>query len=96
MRLQAVVACTYVARPEAMEVAAIAADFPTDKFLTYALNQAVFALKPYWLAPFKAGKLNLENKPVPSRAARARRWHAGHAQRPARTGECSVVKRHRA
>ena len=63
VRLQAVVACTYVAKPEAMEVAAIAADFPTDKFFTYALNQAVFALKPYWLAPFKAGKLNLENKP---------------------------------
>jgi len=63
VRLHAVVACTYVAKPEAMEVAAVAADFPTDKFLTYALNQAVFALKPYWLAPFKAGKLNLENKP---------------------------------
>ncbi|MBI3851601.1 MAG: c-type cytochrome [Verrucomicrobia bacterium] len=63
VRLHAVVACTYVPKPEAMEVAALAADFPTDQFLTYALNQAVFALKPYWLAPFKAGKLNLENKP---------------------------------
>jgi len=64
VRLQAVVACTYVPKSEAMEVAAIAADFPTDKFLTYALNQAVFALKPNWLAPFKAGNLNLENKPA--------------------------------
>ncbi len=63
VRLQAVVACTYVARPEAMEVAAIAADFPADKFVTYALNQAVFALKPQWLPAFKVGKLNLENKP---------------------------------
>src|SRR5262245_25151973 len=43
VRLQAVVAATYVARAEAMEVAALAADFPTDRFLDYALNQAVFA-----------------------------------------------------
>ncbi len=64
VRLHAVVACSYVSRPEAMEVAAIAADFPTDKFLTYALNQVVFALKPYWLAPFRVGTLNLENKPA--------------------------------
>src|SRR2546425_754814 len=62
VRLQAVVACTYVPRAEAMEVAAVAADFPTDRFLGYALNQAVFALKPYWLPVFKAGKLNLANK----------------------------------
>ncbi|MBI3415539.1 MAG: c-type cytochrome [Verrucomicrobia bacterium] len=64
VRLQAVVACTYVAKPEAMAVAAIAADFPTDKFLDYALKQAVFALKPQWLPAFKAGQLNLENKPA--------------------------------
>ncbi len=64
VRLQSVVACTYVPKPEAMEVAASAADSPTDKFLTYALNQAVFALKPHWLPAFKAGKLKLENKPA--------------------------------
>ena len=62
VRLQAVVACTCVPKAEAMEVAAIAADLPTDKFLNYALTQAVFALKPYWLPAFKVGKLNLENK----------------------------------
>jgi putative heme-binding domain-containing protein len=63
VRLQAVVACTYVPRPEAMEIAAVAADLPTDRFLSYALNQAVFALKPYWLPAFKAGKLNLASQP---------------------------------
>ena len=61
VRLQAVVACSYVPTSEAMEVAAIAADFPVDKFLSYALNQTVFALKPYWLPAFAAGKLNLGN-----------------------------------
>jgi len=62
VRLQAVVACTYFTNSQAMEVAAIAADSPTDKFLQYALNQAVFALKPCWLPAFRAGTLNLENK----------------------------------
>jgi putative heme-binding domain-containing protein len=59
VRLQAVVACTYVTNAQAMEVAAMAADFPGDRFLQYALNQAVFALKPYWLPAFRAGRLNL-------------------------------------
>src|SRR5439155_8675248 len=63
VRLQAVVACSYVPRAEATEVAAIAADFPADKFLSYALNQVIFALKPHWLAPFKAGKLNFASNP---------------------------------
>lgn len=63
VRLQAVVACTYVPKAEAMEVALIAADYPTDKFLTYALNQSVFALKPYWLPAFKTGELKLDHKP---------------------------------
>src|SRR5206468_7810948 len=62
VRLQAVVACTYVPRAEAMEVAALAADFPIDRFLGYSLNQAVFALKPYWLPAFKLGKLNLADQ----------------------------------
>ena len=62
VRLQAIVACSYVPRAEAMEVAGVAADFGSDKFLDYAFNQVVFALKPYWLGPFQAGNLNLENK----------------------------------
>jgi putative heme-binding domain-containing protein len=45
-----------------MEIAASAADFPTDKFLDFALKQAVFALKPYWLPALRAGRLNFENK----------------------------------
>ncbi len=62
VRLQAVVACSYVRSAEAMEVAAMAADFPTDKFLDYALHQTVFALKSSWLPAFQSGTLNLENK----------------------------------
>lgn len=62
VRLQAIVACTYVPSAEAMEVAAIAADLPTDKFLVYALNQAVFALKAHWLKALEAGELRLGDK----------------------------------
>jgi len=64
VRLQAIVACTYVTNAHAMEIAASAADFPTDKFLDFALKQAVFALKPYWLPALRAGKLNFESKPA--------------------------------
>jgi putative heme-binding domain-containing protein len=63
VRLQAIVACTYLTNAAAMETAAVAADFPTDKFIDYALKQAVFALKPQWLPAFRAGRLNLEDKP---------------------------------
>ncbi|MGI8603841.1 MAG: PVC-type heme-binding CxxCH protein [Verrucomicrobiales bacterium] len=63
VRLQAVVACTYVEAAEAIEVAMAAADFPTDKFLDYALDQAVHALKPHWLPHFRAGRLTFGGQP---------------------------------
>jgi putative heme-binding domain-containing protein len=55
VRLQAVVASTYIASSDAIEIAAVAAQHPTDRFLEYALNQAVFALKPYWLPTLAPG-----------------------------------------
>jgi putative heme-binding domain-containing protein len=64
VRLQAVVACSYLTNAAAMEVAASAADFPTDKFLDYALRQTVFALKPWWLPALRAGQLNIADKPA--------------------------------
>ena len=63
VRLQAIVACSYLANAAALEVAAVAADFPTDTFIDYALKQVVFALKPYWLPAWRAGQLRFENKP---------------------------------
>jgi putative heme-binding domain-containing protein len=64
VRLQAVVACSYLTNAAAMEVAASAADLPTDKFLDYALRQTVFALKPWWLPALRAGQVNLADKPA--------------------------------
>ncbi len=46
VRLESVVACARVAKPEAVEVATRALDLPHDKFIDYALAQVVKALKP--------------------------------------------------
>ena len=62
VRLHALVACAHVRAPEAVEVAMIAADQPSDRFIDYALRQVVFSLKPAWQAAFKDGKLKFDGK----------------------------------
>lgn len=48
VRLEAVVASARVMKPEAVEVAVQVLDHPMDKFIDYALRQAVRALQPQW------------------------------------------------
>jgi putative heme-binding domain-containing protein len=48
VRLQAIVASSYIPKHEALRVGAKAAALPTDKFIDYALRQTVFALKRHW------------------------------------------------
>ena len=48
VRLETVVACAHVAKPEAVEVATLALDKPRDKFIDYALVQVVKSLKPQY------------------------------------------------
>ena len=48
VRLEAIVAATCVARPEAVEIPAIASGQPGDKFINYSLTQSIRALKPRW------------------------------------------------
>jgi putative heme-binding domain-containing protein len=62
VRLEAVVALSYVPEARAMEVAAIAVDRPVDRFLNHALTQTVHALKPYWKPAFDDGKLTFGNR----------------------------------
>ncbi len=50
VRLHAIVASSYIPKWEALDIAARAAELPTDRFIDYALRQAVFALKPQWQA----------------------------------------------
>lgn len=58
VRLETVVASTYVKSPRAMEIAVQALDAPMDRFLDYALRQAVHALAPAWKSAFTSGRLN--------------------------------------
>lgn len=48
VRLETIVACSYVNDPRAIEVAALALAKPTDRFINYALAQCVRATKPVW------------------------------------------------
>ena len=62
VRLEAVVAASYVPDARAVEVASIVADRPMDRFLAHALIQAVHSLKPYWKPAFDSGQLRFGNK----------------------------------
>ena len=64
VRLAAVVSAAAIRRPESIAVALGAADKPMDKFLDYALRQAVFVLKPQWLPAFSGGRLGVEANPA--------------------------------
>ena len=60
VRLQALIAATYIPRAEAMEAAAAVTDLAMDRFLEYGWRQAVYALKPHWLPALQAGRLVLK------------------------------------
>ncbi len=49
VRLEAVVACAHVLKPQAVEVATQVLDKPVDKFIDYALKQVVRSLKPQFV-----------------------------------------------
>lgn len=57
VRLQSIVAASWVPRVEAVDVVLEAATHGTDPFIDYALRQAVFSLKPLWLPALQAGQL---------------------------------------
>lgn len=63
VRLEAVVAASYVPAARSIEVAAQAVDRPMDPGLTYALTQSVHALRPHWRPAFEAGRLSFGNDP---------------------------------
>lgn len=48
VRLEAIVAATYVASPDAVEIPGLASTQPRDRFIDYALTQSIRALKPQW------------------------------------------------
>ncbi|HVY69064.1 MAG TPA: PVC-type heme-binding CxxCH protein [Verrucomicrobiae bacterium] len=64
VRLEAIVAATYVRDAETLDVVLAATDKPVDKFIDYALRQAVYVLKPEWLPVFTKGRLQAEKYPA--------------------------------
>jgi putative heme-binding domain-containing protein len=62
VRLEAVVAASYVPSPRSVEIAAAVVDKPMDPFLHYALTQTVFVQKTNWLPAFTAGKLTFDHQ----------------------------------
>ncbi|MFO1460538.1 MAG: PVC-type heme-binding CxxCH protein [Verrucomicrobiota bacterium] len=62
VRLEAVVACSYVPDAHAVEVAAMATDSPMDSALEYAFVQCVQALKPWWRPALESGSLTFGGK----------------------------------
>ncbi|MFM1768077.1 MAG: hypothetical protein RJA22_606 [Verrucomicrobiota bacterium] len=67
VRLATVVAAAAVPRPESVAVALSVTDHPVDQWIDYALRQAVFVLKPHWLAGFRRGDLDLGAPAAPAR-----------------------------
>ena len=63
VRLEAIVACSYVADARAVEVAASAFDLPSDPFLDYAFTQCVHALRPHWQEAHARCELKFDGQP---------------------------------
>ncbi|MBI1841062.1 MAG: HEAT repeat domain-containing protein [Verrucomicrobia bacterium] len=61
VRLEAVIAASYVAAPEALPVALRSMDRPSDEFIHYALGQAIRVLKPLWAPALRSGQLSLRD-----------------------------------
>lgn len=61
VRLMAVVAAGNIPKAESVLIALKALDHPTDKFILYALEKAVNALKNDWSPAVRDGLLNIKN-----------------------------------
>lgn len=59
VRLQVIVAASWVPKVEALDVALDAGLRGGDAFIDYALRQTVFSLKPVWLPALQAGHLTV-------------------------------------
>jgi len=62
VRLQAIVAASWVPKVEAIAVVLDASAHSTDAFIDYGLRQAVFSLKPLWLPAMQAGQLTFTSE----------------------------------
>ena len=63
VRMEAVVAASYVRSPSAVEVATLVLNKPRDRFIDYALTQTVLTLKTQWYPALAKGELSFDNQP---------------------------------
>ncbi|GIW80341.1 MAG: hypothetical protein KatS3mg105_2148 [Gemmatales bacterium] len=61
VRLEAVLTCGFVPKPEAVVIAVRALNKPTDRYLDHALKLTVDGLQEHWLPAHRAGKLRFDN-----------------------------------
>lgn len=80
VRLEAVVACSYLPSSKAVEIAAIATDQPMDAGLEYAFTQCVHALKPQWQDAQARGELKFDGNATRQTAFAKAVGGAGSAQ----------------
>ena len=71
VRLEAVRAASFFPVPEAVEVALISADHPTDEYLDYTRGETMKTLEPYWR------KAIAEGKPIPTTSDAGTRFFLG-------------------
>lgn len=57
VRLEAVLALSFVPHPDALVVALGVLDQPVDRFIDHALRLAVDALQPHWLSAYREGRV---------------------------------------
>jgi putative heme-binding domain-containing protein len=58
VRMEAILAAGQIPDPHSILIVAIAADSPRDRWIDYALSQAVHHLKPVWVPAFRRGELD--------------------------------------
>ena len=69
VRLEAVCALSYLPEARTMELAALVADQPMDRFLHYSFKHTALALKEKWLPALQAGQIDFGNHPQRLQAA---------------------------
>jgi putative heme-binding domain-containing protein len=62
VRMEAVVAASYVRSPAAVEVATLVLHKPRDPLIDYALTETVLALKSQWFPALEKGELAFDNE----------------------------------
>ena len=64
VRLEAVLACSFIPKAEAAEVALESLKHPTDYYLDYGLKETIRALQPHWQPAVMAGHLLAADNPA--------------------------------